>query len=454
MQIENSPIDVFTEFDDSIFSEGAIDPMGLRIIWTALGNTIFENRLNTISTDIRYYTINLLHHFVIWQCRKEHKSKVLQITGQSPYNSEMDLYDGIIIFLEMLLTHVVAQINNPEITVPGLNKLKSIQIQKPKDEKAISAVVDKNSGILVRHIGLGIHGRHKGPFQQMGIFHSDDYYANELTWEEIERLFSHKENKAWFNLASELKRLVVDNVLSGNKGRNHIKHAVNSIINEELRDLYQEALKPTAFKTNSFIDFWEEKLGLQNFEALLLYNQIKNNKGESDFSYQEMIEQAAIEDKSGKIKAICFIEPLLSRVEKTMDRLLQRGTTEVDELLLSDIGKQLADKTINFYEIDKYATSEFVSESALDRLKKLIEIVKKVKNDSNIRLYVENLINYHKELFESRNNLPWLSIGNGKITQHRSFVYSDSHKETFKDNSWRNNYYLNTVHSLYNGLHQ
>ncbi|MCW3789283.1 hypothetical protein [Plebeiibacterium sediminum] len=452
MQIENSPLDIFTEFDDSIFSEGAIDPMGLRIIWTALGNAIFENRLNTISVDIRYYTINLLHHFVIWQCCKEHKQKVLELTGRAPYNSENDLFDGMIIFLEMILTNVVAKMGNTEVTVPALSKLKSIQIQNRNDEKAVSAIVDKNSGILVRHIGLGIHGRHKGPFQQMDIFQSNNYYANEAIWNEVEKLFS--KSKRWSNLAEGLKRLIVDKVLSEKNGQKHIRHSIESIVDEELKELYHETLQPKSFKSKSFIDFWEDKLGLQNPEAQLIYNQIKALNKDSDYQYQQLIEQASINDNSGKIKAICAIEPLLARIEKSMDRLLQRGTTEIDGSLINDIKEQLAAETINFKEIEKYATYKYVSESALERLKKLIDIVRKVNSDKDISLYVENLINYHKELFESRNNLPWLTIGNGKITQHRSFIYSDNYKESLTDNSWRNYYYLGTVHSLYNGLYQ
>ena len=56
---------------------------------------------------------------------------------------------------------------------------------------------------------------------------------------------------------------------------------------------------------------------------------------------------------------------------------------------------------------------------------------------------------------ESRGNLPWLSFSSGNnITQHRSFIFSDKYLASLKDDHWINDYYLSTVLSLYNGMHQ
>jgi len=43
MVLENRLDNIFTSYDESIFSDGSIDPMGLRIIWTSLGNKILAN---------------------------------------------------------------------------------------------------------------------------------------------------------------------------------------------------------------------------------------------------------------------------------------------------------------------------------------------------------------------------------------------------------------------------
>ena len=55
---------VFTQPDDSLYKEGSLDPLGIQSVWSNYGQEIFQNKLNTISTDVRNYTINLFHHYI------------------------------------------------------------------------------------------------------------------------------------------------------------------------------------------------------------------------------------------------------------------------------------------------------------------------------------------------------------------------------------------------------
>ncbi|MBK9733192.1 MAG: hypothetical protein IPO83_18210 [Chitinophagaceae bacterium] len=82
--IENSLSNIFTEPDGSIFSDGSIDPMGLRIIWTSMGNRIFGNRLNTISTDIRFFTLNLFNIPLLPPAKKNLQNKLRLLLAQLP----------------------------------------------------------------------------------------------------------------------------------------------------------------------------------------------------------------------------------------------------------------------------------------------------------------------------------------------------------------------------------
>ncbi len=56
---------LFTEYDDSIAGEVLRDPLGLQVIWSDLGQRIFNYKLTSISNDIRNFTINLFHHYLI-----------------------------------------------------------------------------------------------------------------------------------------------------------------------------------------------------------------------------------------------------------------------------------------------------------------------------------------------------------------------------------------------------
>ena len=54
-----------TEYDEDLSGDSQIDPLGVLIIWSAFGQQIFRNRVNSVSNDVRNYTLNLLHHAVI-----------------------------------------------------------------------------------------------------------------------------------------------------------------------------------------------------------------------------------------------------------------------------------------------------------------------------------------------------------------------------------------------------
>ncbi len=53
-----------TDYDDSLTGESHIDPMGMLVIWSAYGHQIFQNRVNSISNDVRNYTLNLFNHYL------------------------------------------------------------------------------------------------------------------------------------------------------------------------------------------------------------------------------------------------------------------------------------------------------------------------------------------------------------------------------------------------------
>jgi hypothetical protein len=173
MTKENTLDNIFTDFDESIFSDGSIDPMGLRIIWTSIGSKIFHNKLNTISTDIKFYTLNLFHHYLLQKCISEDEDSVNKLIRKKPYYNKSDLFEGLVIFLENLLTNATYNVGDSSLMVPGKNKLGNLKRNDAKKQTVEKISVNRDKGILVRQYLLGIHGRHKGPFQQMGVFNEN-----------------------------------------------------------------------------------------------------------------------------------------------------------------------------------------------------------------------------------------------------------------------------------------
>lgn len=54
-----------TEYDDSLSGDSYIDPIGTLIVWSALGRQVFGDRVNSVSNDVRNYTLNLFHHHLV-----------------------------------------------------------------------------------------------------------------------------------------------------------------------------------------------------------------------------------------------------------------------------------------------------------------------------------------------------------------------------------------------------
>jgi len=455
---ENSLTDIFTDIDDNIFSDGSIDPMGILRIWTSLGNKIFESKLNTVSTDIRFYTLNLFHHTIINQCEKLYEDRILSIIGKSPYNNREDLRDGLIIFMECLLTHAMASnlsiVNDAEnYSVPGISKLKGLLLNKPNDPRVKYITIDKKEGILVRQILLGIHGRHKGPFQQIGIFDKNDYYANRIIWSEAGNLFSTKE---WMSLSNRLTNIINEEILNAKFSEgNYLKVRVDKIISRDLIELYLKILTKSNFVKGRIVNFWESNLGLKKKTAGIIYNEIVNSKPND--TYEQIIKRASIKgniEDNDQLGAICAIEPFLTCITKSMNRLLVRGTSNLDEDIINFLKNWLFSNNVDLELINKYLNAKYMDEEALLRLQKLILMYNECKVKEDGLLFAHRLINYHKSIMNDRGNLAWISIGqNNNLTQHRSYNFSMKEINELANTNWVNNYYLPTVKSLYNGLY-
>lgn len=92
-----------TEYDEGLFSESYIDPVGTLIIWSAFGRNIFRNRINSISNDVRNFTLNIFHHFLIRKLVQDDSlalSPALQRTYQN--KDALNFKQACLIFLENL----------------------------------------------------------------------------------------------------------------------------------------------------------------------------------------------------------------------------------------------------------------------------------------------------------------------------------------------------------------
>ena len=453
MARNNSLDDIFTDYDESIFSDGSIDPMGLRIIWTSIGSKIFHNKLNTISTDIKFYTLNLFHHYLLQKCASEEEDSINRLIRKKPYFNKSDLFEGLVIFLENLLINAAYSYRDSSIAVPGINKLNNLKNSDSRKSAVEKIAVNRDKGILVRQYSLGIHGRHKGPFLQMNIFNenAEDIYNNPTVWKEASEIFK---SSPWKEAEVVLADLIKEKLLNSNtKSGSFIEYKVEEILTQSIAEKYVALLKKEIYVTDSIKIFWLNRLGLNQETAGILYKtylqEIPNG-----LDFQNIIVNAYNESKDQYLGAINAIEPLLTLVDKCIIRILSRTTLQIDEDLKDFIGHWLKDNELDIDKIKPYLLVQFVNQEAINRVQKLLEIYsnarKSIKPAEN---FVINLIKYHQDIMRSRGNLNWVSIGvDNKISVHKSIYISDQYMEFIKSKKWVNSYYLPTVDSLHKGL--
>lgn len=450
MAIENQLDNIFTDYDESIFSDGSIDPMGLRIIWTSIGSKIFHNKLNTISTDIKLYTLNLFHHYLIQKCASEEPDSINKLIRKKPYFNKSDLFEGMVIFLENVLIHAAYNKRDGSLSVPGINKLGNLKNNASKKSQVEKIAVNKDRGILVRQYLLGIHGRHKGPFQQMGVFNDnpEDIYNNPEIWKDAAVLF---QSAPWKEAATVLTELIKNKLLNPNtKSGAFVEYKVEEVLTPDLTEKYVALLKKSIYVTETIKSFWLNRLGLNQATAGVLYKAYLQQK-QNDMDFQQVIIHANNESNDSYLDAISAIEPLLTLIDKCINRILNRSTSQIDEDLKDFINHWLENNEVNADKIKLYLSVQFINKEASNRLRKLLDIYNAAKQAQKpAEDLIIHLIKYHQEIMKSRGNLNWVSIGvDNKIAIHKS---TNQELAYLKSKAWVNTYYLPTVDSLHKGL--
>jgi hypothetical protein len=453
MARENTLDNIFTDYDESIFSDGSIDPMGLRIIWTSLGSKIFHNKLNTISTDIKLYTLNLFHHYLLQKCALEDEDSINRLIRKKPYFNKSDLFEGLIIFLENLLIHATYNEGDSSLVVPGKNKLSNLKNNESKRTSIDRISVSRDKGILVRQYLLGIHGRHKGPFHQMGVFKDseEDIYNNPEVWREAAEIFK---SSPWKEVATELAELIKTKLLNSTlKSGAFIEYKVQEVLTPELAQKYVALLNKEIYVKDTIRSFWLSRLGLNQDTAGILYKQYLKQKNQ-ELNFQRIIVNAYIETSDPYLAAITSIEPLLTLIDKSINRILSVSTSKIDDDLVGFINHWLQNNEVDPDKIREYLTVEYINQEAIIRLQKLLDIYcNALLADNHADNFIINLIQYHQDIMKTRGNLSWVSIGtDNKITVHKSVYISDQYRAYLESIDWVNSYYLPTVDSLHKGL--
>lgn len=146
--------------------------------------------MTSVADDIRNYTISLVHHAVIIKLKEDHSDFWTDYKTKAGSDAEAEA--RIILALEMLLAY--SFVSNPQWeNTTGILGISSARKRWERtdhnneidlEEQPVDPKLNYYKGfvtLLVRQTGLGINGRYKGPFKNMGLIDKSGGY-NKDKW--------------------------------------------------------------------------------------------------------------------------------------------------------------------------------------------------------------------------------------------------------------------------------
>ncbi len=435
--------DIFTVPNPDMVADGSVDPMGMQLIWTYFGQLIFKNKLTTVSTDVRNYSINLLHHYVIHRFFSERQDEVKKALARfSSYKEVYDVKGGMIIFLEDLVVYALMDQKGTVNTfgILGSHNAEERILMSKGDFSQIQIHAERTKGVLVRQIQLGVNGRYKGPFLNMGLMTKNLEY-DPKEFQMVEMLF-----KSWpegEQLVEYLLNCLSDLLKNENKPYPLVTLDVYKN-HSALWAMYAACFGQ--FKPNvAWRNFWLEKLGITSGAAKAIFDEIDQLELNADaisLVIASAYKRTQEEKDKEMLRSILELEPFLSRCVHAFLLMADPGIKR-----LGDVKEDL-DQLVNSIALENVIP--LVTRNA--RLQLLISCVKDQLSSGED--FGHAILNYHKKVMEDRGGIAWVEMENGELKHHISQGAPKSTEVVVHGGYWYNRYYLDAVRSIQKGLKQ
>jgi hypothetical protein len=446
-----------TEYDDSLSGESYIDPLGMLIIWSAYGQEIFNNRVNSISNDVRNYTLNLFNHYLVRRLIQD-ESVLLSKRLTDVYGGKDTLFFkyACLLYLENLFVFSILQHDGSKGVessgVLGISNGRRRWNEADGNPRLVFSH-DKPGQILVRQLGLGVSGRYKTPLLEIGYFDGNYHYhqpSAETLWQGAENFIVG--NKSLHALA-ELLVEHMQELLSQNSRQPETQF---STIPKELPSAYADAFASSGAVGKYARDYWLSVTALDTGASGALLKVLDENaksQSPTDLTPQELMRLAMTKSLSehelSKMKHIEWLEPFLADamllftlLSHTKSQPLQAVSERWkafgrDEQTLPRRAQGLRDDPILL---------GVVKGAAGARLNALLQLADATTLSDQIRL----LVDYHGRVMVERGQQPWLALDDKGIKVHVRPMRDPSEDE-WPQGAWYHSYYLPQFKSLVRG---
>lgn len=441
----------FTIPDPELTQESSFDPMGIMPIWMKYGQSLFHDKLTTIANDVRVFTFNLFHHYILFELFKKHGEEIeIAKHKYKGWKTDADIKAGLLIFLEDLVAHIFYLEGSVRQDIDNIGILgysKARQAHSSDSRNSVFLTANKNAGLLKNQLNLGMTGRYKGPMMNMRYYDRTFSYIQE-EWDQVAR-FIEKWTPA-IQLKEQLTKLFLKQVFfaSGKEAPLLPLQDIKSSrlwrpVTDGYLSCFGKRKLPLLVKS-----YWKDKLGLNSGAPAVLYAIIATQR-ENPILEHEKIFRRALKDlnkepfEAQKIQRILDVEYFLSYSEYLARFLSQSSIKKI-----SDVRVELQRMRAEIKNV-----AGFVLDPDLPRLS---ELVKAMTTEGSLDEWLQSVLSYHRKISISRGGGAWFEIDESGILRHN---FSPNLNEKFNTIDkylehpvWWHTYYLETLRSIYNSI--
>ncbi|MDD1956911.1 hypothetical protein NP552_17865 [Pseudomonas sp. 8209] len=444
-----------TEYDENLGNELNIDPLGLQVIWSGFGQQIFQNRISSISNDIRNFTMNLFNHFLI-KSLVEDDSIALGSGLRKVYDGKHDLSfkHACLMYLENLYVYSVIAHEDAE----GLESTGVLGISKARrrwyDSNANPSLTFSHgveAQVLVRQTLLGVSGRYKTPLLEMGYFDRHYRYnlptATEL-WQKADTLIS---NTPTLSRLYNLLRPHLEGLLAS-----RVRPKISfQDIPATLTKALVEAFPSSAAVGGRTRTFWLSTTGLNQGASGALYKVLSSPEHEGAAAavvFEKAMKQPLPKDALQKLEHVRLLEPLLSELDLLFHLMLAEKSQPVHTVRQrwKALGRNASTLAACAAAIQADTSMMTVlSSTGLTRLKGLLSVAM----EDNADAQMDALLSYHALTMESRGQSPWVTRADRQQLKTHVRPRGEPTLADRPPGSWVNQYYIPQFRHLLAGLH-
>lgn len=454
-----------TDYDESLLGDTYIDPLGLLVIWSAFGGHVFRNRVNSISNDVRNYTLNLMNHRIIRDLIEDDSVVVSRaLENAIGEKHSLSFRQACLIYLENLFSYsLISAEGGAGVETGGIlggsKGRKALEESDGNPELMLSH--SKDAHLLVRQLSLGVGGRYKTPFMEIGFFDTHYHYhlpeSNGL-WARADQLFQRSGRlRALYDAARAHLASLIN--ASTTKAASPPRDSFDAVP-PSLKKAYQDAFASPGRVGAETRAFWLELTGLDHGAAGALLRELDKHAADAEGGLEDeqlfrraekRCREEGDDDAARMIQHILNLEPLLAEVDLLFTLSLNRRNQRMAEVEALWRGMGRDETTLPMLAVRIREFSSLVGAikgTAAARLEKLLKAASMETQEEQLRALLE----YHAGVMRSRGQFPWVAAKSADLIQVEARTQSLPDKDKRAPGSWVNHYYLPQFRNLVDGF--